>query len=120
MIAFFTMLWNYRKVVIPALLFAALAISLGLAHYRLKERDAAILATKVAQASLETTQRVAAAKIDAMQSTMEDTDERNKFIQNTEQGIQQDKTAGDGPLAPVLRDALGRLRQRQAASAMRH
>lgn len=120
MIAFFTMLWNYRKVTIPALIFVAFAGVMLLSHYRLKEGQKAEAARVVAEQQLEATQRVSAAKIDALQSTMEEGYERQYFLQKTETGIDQGRAVGDGPLAPVLRDTLGRLRQRQASRTMRH
>lgn len=113
-------LWDYRRAVIPGLLFAALIIAISVAKYNGIEKDAAVLARGVAENTLDSTRRVSAAKIGAMQSTMEDADERQQFLQKTEISINQGRLAGDGPLAPVLRDALGRLRQRQASRHLRH
>lgn len=73
------------------------------------ERDAAVLASGVAQAALQHQQRVDFAQMRALTKAREDDRERQKFLEENERQIGR---AGDGPLAPVLRDTLGRVRDR--------
>ena len=73
------------------------------------ERDAANSARVVAEQSLEHQQRVDFAQMRALTKAREDDRDRQKFLEDNERQIGR---AGDGPLAPVLRDTLGRVRDR--------
>lgn len=98
--------------------------ALGYVYYRIEqagynrcEAKEAVSAGVVAQKQEQATQQAAAAEIGAMQSTMEEDNERTTFMRNIENNIQAARKDGNGPLAPVLRDALGKLRQRQGSAA---
>ncbi len=120
MLSILKILWTYRRAVIPAILFMAFAGMAFLAHYRLGEARKAIAGRVIAERSLKVTQNVTAAQIDAMQKTMEETDERNQYLQNEKDRIAAERVHGDGPIAPVLRDTLVQLRARTAARHLRH
>lgn len=98
--------------------------ALGYVYYKIDqggytrcEAKGAISAMGVAQQQERATQQAASAVVGAMQTTMEEDNERNIFTKNIENNIQADRKSGDGPLAPVLRDALDKLRQRQGSPA---
>ncbi|MDP2206974.1 MAG: hypothetical protein Q8K65_11790 [Alphaproteobacteria bacterium] len=113
MILLLSKIYAWRNLLIPALSLVAVTGMWFLADYRLAERDKAVAARVVAEASLKRATESAAAVIQAMQIDREESHERNDFYQNVRSGIAADRlTVRDGALAPVLADTLDRLRAR--------
>ncbi|HRJ66229.1 MAG TPA: hypothetical protein PLW48_03765 [Alphaproteobacteria bacterium] len=108
--------WKWRNAIIPAMSLVAVAGMWLLADYRLMERDKAVAAREVAEASLKRATESALAVIQALEIDREESHERNDFFQNVRSGVAADRLTGrDGPLAPVLADTYDRLRARYAS-----
>ncbi|MBL8713249.1 MAG: hypothetical protein JNM12_10135 [Alphaproteobacteria bacterium] len=116
----FTFILKYWRLLLVAMLVAVIGYYRFLAHYRLVQLDEARRATVQAQASLRAQTGASAATAAAIQRTMEEADERNQFELGAAQEIAVGRKAGDGGLAPVLRDTAGRLRVRQAGRTALH
>lgn len=63
--------------------------------------------------SLKEEQKLYEAMLDALEERVHDAEKRQDFEEKAQQEIQKDRELGDGPIAPVLRNSLDRLRKRQ-------
>lgn len=76
------------------------------------ERDLAVCRGGVAEDALEATQRLRGAEVRALEKARKEDHDRQKFITENKITLERDRNAGDGELAPVLRDQLERVRGR--------
>jgi hypothetical protein len=109
------------KTIISWLATAALISAVGGAgyvFYELKtttlERDLAACQNANTQNALTALKAANKAQTQALNQTIENDNERNNFITQNALAIERARQNGDGPLSPVLRDALERVRDRYA------
>jgi hypothetical protein len=95
---------------------AVSVIGLGGLGVKLKittlERDLEKCRGGIAVDALETSEAVRAAEVKALETARKDDHERQTFITENKIALERNRQAGDGPLAPVQRDMLERVRQR--------
>jgi len=108
-------LWKYKTLVALGLSVGVLGYYAHLAERRGVERDAAETSLASVKETLDNLRAVSDQKIAALERKVEDDNERSYFEQESARLNEAGRVMGDGPLAPVLRDGLGRLRKRQAA-----
>lgn len=110
-------LWKYRKYVGIAAL--ALVIVSGVLYVRHVIKENGKLETQVEQlqADLKTERETRQKVVNALEERAKNAEERNDFATKNAKAIENGRKTGDAPMAPVLRDTLGRLRERQAQHA---
>lgn len=77
---------------------------------RTLERDQAVLAREVAEDTLERVRRESILIAESFYRARKADHDRQEFITRNAVAVEKARKDGDGPLAPVLRDALERVR----------
>lgn len=95
-----------------AFLITLSGVTLLFLKIRTLERDAAVLARGVAEASAEAYRRESILISESFDRVRKADHERAKFISDNAVAVERQRRDGDRPLSPVLRDAAERVRLR--------
>lgn len=108
-------IWKYRK--LAGIAAVALVLTAGLFYVRhvIEKNDKLEKQVEQLQLDLKTERENHEKVVKALEGKARDAEERSKFKEKSAKEIEKDRKKGDGPMAPVLRNTIDRLRARQAA-----
>lgn len=110
--------WKYRKNI--GIFIAVLAVvgviagSTLYVRHVISENDILTAEVKQIKADLKEERERHAEIVGALEEKAQDVEERQDFKGKAQKEIAKDRVTGDAPMAPVLRNAVDRLRERQA------
>lgn len=111
--------WAKTNWVLVAYVVGALAIAGLVLYVRHVIEENGKLETQVEQlqTDLKTERETRQKVVAALEERAKNAEDRNNFAGKSAKAIEEGRKTGDAPMAPVLRDTISRLRERQAQHA---
>jgi septal ring factor EnvC (AmiA/AmiB activator) len=113
----FLWLQKYKNIIAVMVIGAIVVCGFLVVTNAFKERDRLREEVKQLAEALKTEQESHEKMVTALEGSIKDAKQRSDFEKESRKEIEKDRKGGDGPMAPVLRNAIERLRTRQATNS---